>query len=100
MKALVHMGADTEIRDYHHNDTALHIACASRDEESVLILLDAGADVTVENGLGQSAIGVALVNKFYSVIPLLVEYGARLNKVDREHLPMKLQSFIDRLTGK
>lgn len=100
MKALIHLGADTEMKDYHHKNTALHIACSSKDEESVLVLLDASADVLAVNGQGQSSLGVALVNKFYSLVPLLVEYGAKLNEKDRENLPLMLQNYIDSITSK
>lgn len=99
MTALVHMGAWMEPKDYHHGNTALHIACTSKDAESILILLDAGADVLTTNGSGQSALGVALANKFYCVVPLLIEYGAMLNEFDRKHLPQRLQNYIDDLTG-
>ena len=100
MKLLIHRGADTEVKDHHHGNTPLHIACASKDEETILILLDAAADVMATNSLGQSALGVALANKAYTIVPLLMEYGARLNQRDREHLPLRLQNYIDNLTGK
>lgn len=99
MRTLIHLGANPEIRDHLQKQTALHIACSSGDEESVLILLDGGADVTAVNNAGQSSLGMALASKFYSVVPLLIEYGARLNEKDRERLPLKLQAHIDSLTG-
>ena len=99
MKALIHFGANIEIKDHHHKNTALHIACSTKDEEAVLILLDAGANVLSINGSGRSPLGVALENKFYSVVPLLIEYGARLNKKDRYHISHKLEEDIDIQTG-
>ena len=99
MKSLIQMGAGTEFKDHHHGNTALHIACSSKDEESVLILLDAGADVLATNTAGQSSLGVALANRSYHLVPLLIEYGARLNQQDREHLSQMLQDYIDDKTS-
>ena len=99
MKTLVHLGADTGIKDYHHAQTALHVACSSRDEERVLVLLDAGSDVHAANGESLSSLGVAIANKFYRVVPLLLEFGARLNDRDREIIPEPLLEHIDQQTG-
>jgi ankyrin repeat protein len=99
MKALIQTGATTEQKDYHHGNTALHCACNSKDEELVLTLCDASADVMATNKEGQSPLGVALSNKIYRLVPLLLEYGARLNDRDRQHLPQMLQSYIDDITG-
>ena len=79
--------------------TPLHIACASKDEERVLVLLDAGCDVHSMDGGGRSPLGVALINKFYRVIPLLMEYGAVLNDTDRSSLPTALLDYLDKQNG-
>ena len=100
MVSLIAMGADLEVKDYHHGQTALHVACAGPDETAVLILLDAGADLTATDGRGQSPLGVALVNKFYRCVPLLLEYGARLNDFDVERLPPILVAFVQQQCGK
>ena len=99
MQVLLQMGADHTIRDYHHGHAPLHLACASQDEESALVLLDAGCNVHATNGAGLSPLGVALTNKFYPVIPLLLEYGARLNEADRKHIFPPLQEYLDQRTG-
>lgn len=95
MIALIRLGADLEIKDYHHGQTALHVACAGQDEKTVLVLLDAGADLTAMDGTGLSPLGVALVNKFYRCVPLLLEYGAKLNDMDRARLPQLLVAYVD-----
>ena len=87
------------MKDYLNGQTALHVACASKDEEVVLVLLDAGADLAARDGKGMSALGVALVNKYYSIVPLLLEYGARLNDTDRQYLPYILQGYVDKQAG-
>ena len=99
MRTLVRLGASTEVADYHHKHTPLHIACGSMDEECVLLLLDASADVHAVNDKGQSALGVALTNRFYRAVPLLLEYGAKLNAMDRCYAPELLQEYIDEKTG-
>lgn len=100
MEVLLRLGAEKEVKDYHHQQTALHIAAASRDEECVLLLLDSGCSVHAVNGEGLSVLGVALINKFYRVVPLLLEYGARLNDTDRQHLAPPLETYLTKTTGK
>ncbi len=99
MDALLRLGADTELKDHHHRQTPLHIACSSCNEESVLVLLDASCDVHSVNGEGRSALGVAMSNRFYRGVPLLIEYGARLNDADRMIIPEALQDYIDKQSG-
>jgi ankyrin repeat protein len=87
-----------EIRDYQHEQTPLHIACASKDEDRVLVLLDAGCDVQAADGQSHSPLGVALLNRFYRAVPLLVEYGARLNDTERAAAGLPLLNHLDNLT--
>lgn len=85
----------TEICDFQCSQTPLHIACASRDEARVLVLLDAGCNVHATDGEGRSPLGIALLNKFYRVVPLLLEYGARLNENDRSQTGIPLLQHLD-----
>lgn len=100
MKELLHFGVDTELHDHHHGYTALHVACTTRDEETVLLLLDAGCDVHAVNKQGLSCLGVAIENKFYRAILLLIEYGAQMNGRDWTVTPVGLQPYIHSVTGK
>ena len=88
-----------ELRDYQHGQTPLHIACSSKDEERVLVLLDTGCDVQATDRQGHSPLGVALLNRFYSAVPLLLEYGARLNEEERDSTSLPLLKHLDSLTG-
>ena len=99
MRALLQMRADHSIRDYHHGHTPLHLACSMREEKGALVLLDAGCDVHAVNGKGLSPLGVALTNRFYPMVPLLLEFGAQLNTSDRKHLSAPLQDYLDQQTG-
>ena len=88
----------SEIRDFQHSQTPLHIACASKDEARVLVLLDAGCNVHLTDGEGRSPLGVALLNKFYRVVPLLLEYGACLNDRERSQTSIPLLQYLDEET--
>ena len=100
MKTLLNLGADTEVHDNHHGNTALHVACTTKDEETALVLLDGGANVHSINRMGLSSLGVAIENKFYRGLPLLIEYGACMNKKDREMCSSGLEVYLEELTGK
>ena len=99
MKTLLRLGASTDVKDHQHSQTALHVACGNRDEESVLVLLDGGGDVYATNKEGLSVLGVALRNQFYRVLPLLLEYGAHPNCSDLLHMSTALQEHITAQTS-
>ena len=80
--------------DHYHGNTALHTAVTTRDEETLLLLLDAGCSVHNINGHGLSCLGTAIENKFYQAVPLLLEYGARPNDADWAVISPGLQSYI------
>ena len=99
MNTLLRLGADHSVKDHYYLQTALHVACASRDEESVLALLDADCSLHSVNRKGLSALGIAVSNRFYRGVPLLLEYGAQLNDADRGVVSKPLQEHIDQQTG-
>ena len=57
MKVLLEMGADRECHDHHHGNTALHIACTTKDEETLLVLLDGHCNVQAVNLAGLTPLG-------------------------------------------
>ncbi len=99
MATLLRLGANSEIQDYHHGYTALHVAVNTRDEENVLVMLDTGARLEATDKEGLTPLGLALRNKFYRVVPLLIEYGGKLGDGDRKSLSHPLQEYIDRRAG-
>ena len=99
MKVLLKHNAHMELRDHHHGNTALHVACTTKDEETVLLLLDAGANPHIVNKIGLSSLGVAIENKFYRALPLLIEFGACMNNKDWEIASGGLQVYIRECTG-
>ena len=87
MRLLLKSGADRHTKDHHHGQTALHVACAARDLECLLLLLDGGCDVGSVDKQGCSPFGIAMISRFFAALPLLREYGARLNEADRRQIP-------------
>ena len=94
MKLLLELSVNTELRDHLHGNTVLHIAAAVKDEETLLVLLDGGCNVHVVNNASLTPLGVAIENKFYRAIPLLLEYGAIPNENDIERCTGGLYEFI------
>ena len=95
MRLLLRCGVDREVKDHHHGQTALHVACAAKDEKCLLQLLDADCDVHSVDKQGCSPLGIAMVSRFFTALPLLCEYGARLNAADRLHVPQPLLSHYE-----
>jgi ankyrin repeat protein len=81
VRLLLDHGADPNARDVGDNATPLHFAAAGAPLESVLLLLDAGADVNGFGDLHESGvIGWAVgdgVDVRHDVVALLLERGAR-----------------------
>src|SRR6266508_3811438 len=76
--------ADVNSRD-HEGNTALHNAAARGDNEMILYLVSAGADVTAVNRFGQTVADVAngpvqRTQPYPETITLLRKLGAALNK--------------------
>ena len=99
MRLLLTLGADCEVKDHHDRMTALHVACTTKDEDTLLTLLDAGANLRAVDSKGQGPLGVALENKFYHAVPLLMEYGCRMTAKDRENMSPVLERYIEDMEG-
>lgn len=64
---------DTDIS----GNTPLHIACESGFDESVRVLLDAGAEIRTENADGNLPMDLACLSGHLSVVKALIEAGHR-----------------------
>ena len=62
------------------------------------MLLDGGCSVQATDGQGHSPLGVALLNRFYRAVPLLLEYGGQLNEAERASAGLPLLNHLDNLT--
>ena len=69
-------GVDLNVQT-RHGVTALMIAVADRKPTYVTLLLDAGADVSVEDKLQQSALSIALERGYDKIERMLRKYGAK-----------------------
>lgn len=80
---LINSGADVNITDKEGN-TPLLIACRV-DFSGFIVqkLIQRGADVTHTNNLKRNCIHLAVINKNYTLIPILVNAGAGVNEFDR-----------------
>lgn len=75
VKALLDLGADTNLADAS-GQTALHVSAMRGRDDILLLLLDGGADVTVESRARDTALHSALKARHYDAAKLLVEYGS------------------------
>ena len=75
---LLHAGADLSIRDKDGN-TALHDAVLGDDEETALLLVQAGADVDAVNNEGVTPFCFASLMGLPRVVSALLERGANPN---------------------
>ena len=48
-EALLNLGAQVNSHDVGYKSTALHVACAKRDVETVKLLIDYGVEVNLED---------------------------------------------------
>lgn len=64
---------------YNLNQTLLHHACRSGQEEIVKWLLEAGASVHVRDRCGETPLHFACAGGFGNIIKLLLQYGANPN---------------------
>ena len=94
MKLFLELGVNKECCDRLHGNTALHLACTTRDEQTLLLLLDGGCDIRAVNIAGLTAFGVAVENKFYRAVSLLLEYGVVPNERDIAICSKGLEGFL------
>jgi ankyrin repeat protein len=62
-----------------HKATPLHIAVSGRNSEAIVILLKHGADVTLANANGETALHIAMIHFDPAIAEILVSFGGRLD---------------------
>lgn len=75
---LMPKGFDINQQDQDGN-TLLMVACSNRQVDAVQFILDAGANPNILNAQNRSAITLLVMAKDYSLVKLLLRYGAVLN---------------------
>ena len=78
MKLLLEKGANAKIRDTKGN-TPLMAAASVGHVEACKVMLEAGQAIDLKNGIGQTALTIAVENDHPSVIAYLVEKEANKN---------------------
>ena len=63
------------------------------------MLLDAGCNLQAANKQEQTPLGVAIMNKCYRTVPLLLEYGAGLSDRERDSTGVPLLQYLDDCEG-
>ncbi|OPB36500.1 hypothetical protein A0O28_0055790 [Trichoderma guizhouense] len=76
MKLLIDHGAEINQQDDFHRQTPLFRACYRGKKNAVKWLLENGADAECANGLGTSALEIAVWNDREGIVKLLLENGA------------------------
>lgn len=83
VRLLIDAGAETEAVIEPPRWTALHSACLFGDEPTVIALLDGGASIDVQDGLGRTPLDLAMKRRMFSR-PTLERLGmAPLHTVER-----------------
>lgn len=72
-RLLITLGASLNLVDSKHKNTALHWAVYSRNSNAVSLILKAGADITIANGAGDTALEMANKLQISWLMPRLSE---------------------------
>jgi palmitoyltransferase len=72
-RLLITLGASLNLSDHKHKNTALHWAVYSRNSNAVSLLLKAGADTTITNGVGDTPLDMAKKLQISWLMPRLCE---------------------------
>lgn len=74
LRLLIDHGALIDVVSKVQSESPLHACCKCQNLECVQLLLDAGGDVTIRNGAGQTPLHESMKNYFHLVIHILSKY--------------------------
>eukprot|EP00833_Pecoramyces_ruminatium_P014841 jgi/Orpsp1_1/1188873/evm.model.d7180000067864.1 len=78
---LIEKGADLDIQDTLHQDTALTLACTQYQNSIIIkdLIIRGKANINLANGEGNTPLILACQNDIINIPKLLVDYGAEIN---------------------
>lgn len=79
VEVLLDLGAQVNSHDAGYKSTALHVACAKRDVETVKLLIDRGAEVNLKSINGWVPLIDASVRGHTDIVRVLLDHGAGVN---------------------
>lgn len=82
VKFLLEQGAKPDTRSEEGQDTALMRRADAGDGEAVKMLLDKGANVNLQDRLGETALIKAVRSRKTRIVSMLLEHGAEINIAD------------------
>ncbi len=62
-------------------DTALHVIAWRRDHDGARLHIEAGADINAVGDMDQTPLHVAVIQQDPTMVPLLLDHGARDNVI-------------------
>lgn len=80
VKLLLERGADKNGKDSFNELTPLMYAAAKGDTQTITVLLDSGASLTVRNRYGTDVLYMAILNNKFDAAKLLITKGANPNQ--------------------
>ncbi|MNT64011.1 Ankyrin repeat protein [compost metagenome] len=98
VKQLLDRGASMNKQDASGN-TALHYAAAYGKKDVLRYLLSNGALTDVSNVLEQKPIDYSNMQGFNEITALLIDFGAKTNAIDEEHLITRQKVFSEPKQG-
>ncbi len=78
-KVLLEHGADVNVRGGERNDSPLHLGADYNRLDKVPLLIEAGADINIQNRWGVTPVHEAVNSKSMAVLEQLVAAGADIN---------------------
>lgn len=76
LKAIEKGKIDINAQDINSGDTALHLACQNGHKDIVKILIDNGADTTIQDARGKTVLHNAASAERFDIVPLLLQHDA------------------------
>lgn len=92
---LLREGADITYKSSRGN--ALMVACANRQHDAAVALIEAGIDIDDPSDGGYSCVHAAVVNDDYALLEVLIKRGARVNNLSEKDVsPLMMTRLLEK----